>query len=82
MACDILKMSRFWNIGASPSIGFNQGLTLIPLEIVCGIRIGAIDAETGHGGVAGGTLFVAHVAGDGAGQRGSGKYLQDQWPIL
>jgi flagellum-specific ATP synthase len=28
------KISKFLNIGASPSIGFNQGLTLIPLEIV------------------------------------------------
>jgi len=28
------KISKFLNIGASPSICFNQGLTLIPLEIV------------------------------------------------
>ncbi len=34
----ILNMSRFWNIGASPSIStvFNQGLTPIPLETVIG----------------------------------------------
>ncbi|VVT15805.1 hypothetical protein RV134_270305 [Roseovarius sp. EC-HK134] len=74
--------SIFSNIGASPSSGFNQGLTLIPLEIVCGIMIGAGDAETGHGGVAGGTFFAASVAGDRPGQRGAGKYLADQWPVF
>src|SRR6056297_547924 len=36
MADDMRKMSRFSNIGASPSIGFNQGLTVIPLKRVCG----------------------------------------------
>src|SRR6056297_3713948 len=34
IACDMRKISKFLNIGASPSICFNQGLTLIPLEIV------------------------------------------------
>src|SRR6056297_478613 len=34
IAWAVRKTLRFSNIGASPSIGFNQGLTLIPLEIV------------------------------------------------